>query len=161
MRNDCATSEAASLFVDCKPCGFPLEEARDLITIYDDLNFASDRLSTQIRTLTLGVLALVWLFLSGGKEAPALKLVAKPKKLLAIAGICILTLLIETVQYWAFYLSSNAVRKEAEDNDQREAEYDETSRMRRLQQGCFWAKQITALIATGWLLVTLLVSIIQ
>jgi hypothetical protein len=130
-----------------------------LTAIYERLDFASDRLSTQIRTLTLGVLALVWLFLSGGKDVPALKLRAGHKQLLVLAGLCVLTFLIDAVQYWASYLSSNAVRREAESQDQTEAEYDEASFMRRLQQGSFWAKQITAVLATAWLLVILILSI--
>jgi len=130
-----------------------------LTTIYENLDFASDRLSTQIRTLTLGVLALVWLFLSGSKDVPALKLGGTNLPLLAIAALCILTLLIDAVQYWAYYLSSNAVRREAEDNNEKVAEYDETSFLRRLQQGCFWAKQITSVLATAWLLLILVVSV--
>lgn len=132
-----------------------------LTKIYDNLNFASDRLSTQIRTLTLGVLALIWLFLSGGKDVASLKLVAGKKQLLSIAGLCVLTLLSDAVQYWASYLSSNAVRQKAERAKQSEAEYDERSFMRRLQQGSFWAKQITAIIATTWLLLILARSIGQ
>lgn len=130
-----------------------------LTTIYENLNFASDRLSTQIRTLTLGVLALVWLFLSGGKDVSALKLGASNEPLLAIAALCVLTLLIDAAQYWASYLSSNAVRREAESENRSEAEYNETSRLRRLQQGCFWAKQISAVLATAWLLGILVVSV--
>jgi len=130
-----------------------------LTTIYENLNFASDRLSTQIRTLTLGVLALVWLFLSGSKDVPALKLGDTNVPLLVIAALCVLTLLIDVVQYWASYLSSDAVRREAESKSQTTAEYDETSLLRRLQQWCFWAKQITSVLATAWLLLILVVSV--
>lgn len=130
-----------------------------LTTIYENLNFASDRLSTQIRTLTLGVLALVWLFLSGNKDVHALKLVASNEQLLAIAALCVLTLLIDATQYWLSYLSSNAVRREAESKKRTDAEYNETSLLRRLQQGCFWAKQISAVLATAWLLLILVVSV--
>jgi len=130
-----------------------------LTDIYKDLDFATDRLSTQIRTLTLGVLALVWLFLSGGKDIPALKLRAGNRQLLAIAGLCVLTFLIDAVQYWALYRSANTVRREAEGHNRKEAEYDEASLVRRLQHGCFWAKQTTALLATIWLLLILLLSI--
>src|SRR5712692_9583308 len=130
-----------------------------LTDIYKHLDFATDRLSTQIRTLTLGVLALVWLFLSGGKDVPALKLRVGNKQLLAIAGLCVLTFLLDAVQYWAFYRSANAVRREAESQKRTQAEYDESSFMRRLQKGCFWAKQITAVLATAWLLVTFALSI--
>ena len=130
-----------------------------LTTIYENLDFASDHLSTQIRTLTFGVLALVWLFLSGGKDVPALKLGVTNEPLLVIAALCVLTLLIDAAQYWAYYLSSNAVRREAESKNRTEAEYDETSLLRRLQQGCFWAKQVSAVLATAWLLLILVVSV--
>lgn len=130
-----------------------------LTTIYENLNFASDRLSTQIRTLTLGVLALVWLFLSGSKDVPALKLGFTNEPLIAIAALCVLTLLIDAAQYWAYYLSSNAVRRKAEKASKTEAEYDETSFLRRLQQFCFWTKQISAVLATAWLLLILVVSV--
>lgn len=130
-----------------------------LTKIYENLDFASDRLSTQIRTLTLGVLALVWLFLSGDKDAPALKLSTDKRQLLAIAGLCVLTFLIDAVQYWAYYLSSNAVRQKAEDDQKKEAEYNEATFMHRLQRVSFWAKQITSVLATAWLLVILVLSI--
>lgn len=126
-----------------------------LTDIYDNLNFASDRLSTQIRTLTLGVLALVWLFLSGSKDVSAINLGTSNRPLLAIAGLCVLTLLIDAVQYLASYLSSNSTRREAESKNQTEAEYDEASKLRRLQQACFWAKQISSALATIWLLLIL------
>ena len=126
-----------------------------LTAIYERLDFASDRLSTQIRTLALGVLALVWLFLSGSRDVADLKLNVGKKQLLAIAALCVLTLLIDAAQYWASYLSSNSVRRTAETSHKKEAEYDETTWTRRLQQGSFWAKQLTALLATAWLLIIL------
>src|SRR2546423_1300308 len=130
-----------------------------LTKVYERLDFVSDRLSTQIRTLTLGVLALVWLFLSAGKNAPAISLIAGNKQLLGIATLCVLTLLLDASQYWASYVSSNAVRKEVESKNLTQADYDETSFLRRLQVGCFWAKQFTAIVATAWLLLILFLSV--
>jgi len=130
-----------------------------LTNIYAALDFASDRISTQVRTLALGVLAVVWLFLSGSKDVAALNLSAGNRQLLSVAGLCVFTLLIDAVQYVASYLSSNAVRKAAEKANETKAEYDENSAMRRVQQACFWAKQITAVLATGWLLVIIVRSI--
>ena len=127
--------------------------------IYEDLNFTSDRLSTQIRTLTLGVLALVWLFLSGNENVAKLNLTAGNRSLLTIAGLCVVTLLLDAIQYWAFYFSANAVRKRAEKQKSAEASYDEKSGFRRLQRLSFWAKQFTALAATVWLLAILLRTI--
>lgn len=122
-----------------------------LTKIYENLDFATDRLSTQIRTLTFGILALVWLFLSGSKDVPALQLGSK-RQLLGVALLCVLTLFIDVVQYWSSYMSSNDVRKTTEERNEKEAAYDETSILRRLQRGCFWVKQVTALLATVWFL---------
>jgi len=129
-----------------------------LTKIYEHLDFASDRLSTQIRTLTFGILALVWLFLSGGRDVAALR-IDGTYQLLGLAALCVLTLLIDAVQYWSSYMSSNTVRKQAEEQNETEAAYDETSLWRRLQRGCFWAKQVTALLATIWLLILLVRTI--
>jgi hypothetical protein len=129
-----------------------------LTKIYENLDFATDRLSTQIRTLVFGILALVWLFLSGSKDVPALKIGSK-YQLLGVAFLCVLTLLIDAVQYWSYYMSSNSVRRTAEAQNKKEAEYDETSLLRRLQRGSFWAKQVTALLATIWLLILIVRTI--
>ena len=130
-----------------------------LETIYDNLNFATDRLSTQIRTLTLGDLALVWLFLSGNKEVPLLKLGGSTDPLLLIASLCVITLLIDAIQYWAYYYSSKAVRIKAEAAGEEEAEYDESTFLFRVQMGSFWLKQFTAMLATLWLLVLIFCSV--
>jgi hypothetical protein len=130
-----------------------------LTSIYTNLDFASDRISTQVRTLAVGVLAVVWLFLSGSKDVAALNLSAGKRQLLTVAGLCVLTLLIDAVHYVASYLSSNAVRKAAEKANKTEAEYDVNSAMRRVQETCFWAKQITSVLATAWLLVIIVRSI--
>ena len=97
---------------------------------------------------------------SFGKYVAALNLKAGNTQLLIIAGLCVLTLLIDAIQYVASYLSSNAVRKAAEKAGKKEAEYDETSVMRRIQVAMFWVKQMTAALATGWLLVIIFRSIV-
>jgi hypothetical protein len=130
-----------------------------LTSIYDDLNFASERLSTQIRTLTFGTLALTWLFLTGSKDVTPLHVPSHSRWLLGIAFLCVLTLLIDATQYWSFYLSANSVRKHAEAAHHHDAEYDETSVTRRLQQTCFWLKQVTAACAAIGLLVILATAV--
>ena len=129
-----------------------------LAKICDDLNFSSDRLSSQLRTLTFGILAVVWLFLSRNKEVSALK-IGSSGALLGIVFLCVLTLLIDATQYWASYVSANAVRKAAERANREEAEYDEGSSLRRLQQMCSWSKQITALLAAVWLLAIVAITV--
>jgi hypothetical protein len=38
--------------------------------VHEELQFISDRISTQVRSLAAAVIALVWLFLSGGRTRP-------------------------------------------------------------------------------------------
>ena len=124
--------------------------------IYEDLNFATDRLSTQVRSLVLGILALVWAFLSGTKDVLPLKIGASKAPLVLIGGICIFTLVLDLLQYMCFYLSANRVRLRAKADT---AEYDEHSGIRRLQRFLFWAKQFTTLGAAAWLLTLILVTV--
>jgi hypothetical protein len=127
--------------------------------IYDDLNFATDRLSAQVRTLVLGILALVWAFLSSNKDVLPLKLGASKEPLVLIGAICILTLVLDLLQYMCSYVSANRVRRRAEAGHQDTAEYDEASGVRLLQRFLFWAKQITTLGAAAWLLTLILVTV--
>ena len=126
--------------------------------IHEDLDFATDRISTQVRTLTFGILALVWLFLSGNKDVPILKIGGR-EPLLMIAGLCIATLLIDVTQYWSMYRSARQVLQHADDNKLTEAEYDNKRLMRRMQQACFWLKQVLAAIAAVWLIALIFVSV--
>lgn len=126
--------------------------------IHEDLDFATDRISTQVRTLTFGILALVWLFLSGNKDVPILKIGSRGP-LLMIAGLCIATLLIDAMQYWSMYRSARKLLRYADDNNLTEAEYNDKSLMRLLQQACFWLKQVLAAIAALWLIALIFVSV--
>jgi hypothetical protein len=127
--------------------------------IYDDLNFATDRLSTQVRTLVLGILALVWAFLSGNKDVLPLRLGASKEPLVLIGAICILTLVLDLLQYMCLYVSANQVRQRAEAANDDTAEYDERGGIRRIQRFLFWAKQVTTLGAAVWLLILIVVTV--
>jgi hypothetical protein len=131
-------------------------------TVYEDVNFAADRLSTQVRSLTFGTLALAWIFLSKSKDFPAMKITSGNRQMLGISILCVLTLLIDATQYWAYYLSANSLRKTLERKKQDDAEYteyDETTLLWNLTQASFWAKQTTALIGAAWLLVLVAMTV--
>jgi hypothetical protein len=128
--------------------------------IYGDLDFATDRLSSQIRALTAGILALVWVFLSGGKDAPKLG-VGSNEPLVLIGGLCILTFLLDALQYWAMFVSADTVRKKAEKLKHTEAEYDEKSFARRVQTWTFWGKQVSCAVSAFWLLAVIVLSVWQ
>lgn len=72
-------------------------------TVLADLDFASDRLSTQVRQLALGELALIWALLVGEKQ---LGLPLQKVWLIRIAFLSLMTMALDFCQYVAAYLAS-------------------------------------------------------
>src|SRR6266566_3397822 len=77
--------------------------------ILDDLNFITDRISTQVRTLALGVLGFIWGIIIS--DSPIAKSIAEPlhAQLLGIAGGALLTMFLDFSQYVAGYESTVSV----------------------------------------------------
>lgn len=63
----------------------------------------SGQISSIVRTLALGVLAVTWLFLSGGKDAPAMVSLVPKAVMLIIAALCVFSLALDLLQYMAAY----------------------------------------------------------
>jgi len=114
---------------------------------YTELQFLSDRISTQVRWLAAGVIALVWMFLAGGKNSPSLPLPPNRDVLLTAAWLAIVALLLDYMHYIFGYASTMLSLKKVEDAGGKEVTYDYTSRMYRMRVFFFWAKQIVAVSA--------------
>jgi hypothetical protein len=71
--------------------------------VLDDLNFATDRLSAEVRQISLGLLALIWALLVGEVK---LNIAADAKLLLIVAALAILAMVIDFIQYIAGYFAS-------------------------------------------------------
>ena len=110
-----------------------------------DLDFCSIQIGTQTRTIAVGVLALVWLFLAGGSNAPSLPVKPNQLALLAAGGMAILSLVIDYFQYLFGYINSRQVLAEAEARKSAKATFDYTSTLYRLRRGSFWFKQVATL----------------
>jgi hypothetical protein len=119
--------------------------------VYEELQFTSDRISTQTRTIALSVLALVWLFLAGGTSKPTLPVQPDRGSLLITGALALGSLLLDYLQYVLGYFATNAVRAKTEDASLTEAEYDYKDIRYRARKVCFWAKQVAALVGLGYL----------
>jgi hypothetical protein len=119
--------------------------------VHEELRFISDRISTQVRSLALAAIALVWAFLVGGSEAPALAGALGRGALLATAVLAIAALAADYLQYFFGYVDSERVRRQAEAAGAREVEYSYTALTYRLRTLFFWLKQVLALGAVGTL----------
>jgi len=121
----------------------------ELIT---ELDFVTDKISSQVRTVAIGVLALAWGLLIGeSSTAKAITVHIKWHLLLAGAA-AIFTMFLDFLQYVVGYQSTLALYKEMKAAGVEEGQFDTKSSLYRLRGFLFNAK-IWALIATVlWLL---------
>lgn len=123
--------------------------------IIEDLDFVTDRLSTQVRQLALGVLAVVWALLVAAKSE--LRLDWSPVLLLALAGLSILTLLVDFLQYVAAYFASRRALDDVESGGT--GQYRASWLSWRLRRWCFGAKLVVCVVTVGVFLGAILVSV--
>ena len=89
----------------------------DRKVVLDELDFLTDRISTQVRTVSLSLIAVSWLFLGGGGNEMA-AFVAKPNTtLLLISGaFCLIAIFSDYLQYVMGYLNTTSVLKQGGDH---------------------------------------------
>lgn len=108
--------------------------------ILDDLDFVSDRISTQVRLLGLGVLAFVWGIIISDSQVAKSIIQPLSSQLLGIAGGALLTLLLDFLQYIAGYLNTASVLNKMEKQKATEATYNYQSLGFRFRRFFFWSK---------------------
>ena len=95
--------------------------------IIEELRFISDRLSTQVRMVALGLLAITWTILVG--ESAFLRKLSEGlgKSLLLISVLSVFVLLIDFLQYVIGYIYVNKTLKAAEAKGLTETDFDPDS----------------------------------
>lgn len=122
--------------------------------ILDEQAFATNRISTQVRTVGLSIIAVSWVFLSGSVDVSAIPANKPgPTMLYWCIVLSFLSLVFDYFQYWAAYKSSLATHDKGPDKDG-EYRFNLTSahyRMRRwffhLKQWVLWAAILVFLLA--------------
>lgn len=123
--------------------------------ICEDLDVLSDKISDLTRTISLSVLALVWLFIAGGANAPTLRMMPN-RGLLLLAGLLVLlSLLSDYLQFVTGYSNSKELLAVAEASENKQAKYTTSSFLYRARTLFFWLKQAFALAS----LVALLIAV--
>lgn len=126
------------------------EEGSALQRVTADLDFVSDRLSSQVRSISIGVIALVWAVSVGDLKNG----VAPPQApLLAIGAAAVLTMGFDFLQYVAAYWSGQKALKSAVSGG--DGLFDPTWRSYRLRAFFFWVKLCSAAL-TGLAMIVVL-----
>jgi hypothetical protein len=121
--------------------------------VLERLAAVSDRISLQVRTLALGLLAFTWAIFVGDSDLPTRLAIAFKWHLLLIAGLAIAALALDLLQYVVGYLVADSLRMRLESTNTEKGEYEYDSFGYRTQTWCFFGKQIVIGIAVCWLLV--------
>jgi hypothetical protein len=127
----------------------------DKKTTLEDQNFNSDRLSTQVRFVALGLLAVVWALVINPPEQIAIS----RQGLLWVACIVISSMLIDLVQYAAGYESSRRLYRDLEAGHERG--YRKKGFLYRVRGWCFWGKQVGVLVAGLLFLLVVIPSLLE
>jgi hypothetical protein len=126
------------------------------------LDLLSTQISTQVRTISLGVLAVTWLFISGSKDSPALLGKIPKWELVTVACLCLIALVLDMAQYCiAFYKvrkAYDATRASKTDtNPDPKVTYPKDNWRNRF----FYAKQVFAGGGALWLVVASVIALFQ
>lgn len=122
--------------------------------VLEDLNFSSDRISNQVRTLSLGVLALVWLFLSGNTDVAGLDMLSYRYQLVCIGILVIIVMLLDLGQYVVSYYYSSILNRTGESYDPKHLLY-------KSRYYLFWGKLIFVVSGSLWIVILLVLRIFE
>jgi hypothetical protein len=130
-----------------------LEESKSKL---DEL---SAQISTLVRTLALGVLAVAWLFLSGDSDSPPVLKAVSSRQLVFIALLSVSATALDLLQYVVAYRQVKLARRAAIANAALEVRY-KSSIYKSARVVCFWGKLLAAGLAAAWLVVLVFFAVL-
>ena len=127
----------------------------ELKEITEELEFISDKLSTQVRTVAIGLLAITWAILVGDSSFLRKLSEGLGKRLLLIAVLSVFVLLVDFIQYVIGYVYVYKALKAAEAENLTEIDYDPDSSLYQFRSILFWTKQFVLIVTLVLFLVVL------
>lgn len=125
----------------------------------------SATVSSQVRSISIGILALTWLFLSGTQPTISSKFASDTTQLLIIAILCLLALTFDFLQYIFALLETDSAINEAErgmpqegstDPDDGDFGYTVNDTRRIFVTALFWMKIIQLISASCWIIILMI-----
>jgi len=111
--------------------------------VMEEMDFLSDRISSQVRTIALGLLAITWGLLIGQSVVAAE--ISRDTKggFLVIGTIAILSMFLDFLQYFFGYWNNRKLLNKMEEENKQEGEYNYLACSYRLRDAFFWIKQVS------------------
>lgn len=128
------------------------QDGLTLAQLGKELDTYSVAISTQVRTINLGVLGLSWLMLLGDEKLANVAPKLSHPALMAIALACLLALVLDLGQYLLGERAVLAAFDDANKSEQGSAEYNEASFAYRAPFWCYRAKLVLTLMAAAMLI---------
>lgn len=126
---------------------------RNKETLLEELNWLTDKISSQVWTLNLGTLATTWSLLIAAGSVDKLRIGSN--NAIPIMALCISAMLCELVQYLAGYANARLILDGLQNSGRTEFEYDKAAPLYILREACFYGKIALSFAAAIWLLVIL------
>lgn len=120
--------------------------------VFEELQWLSDRISSQVRTISVSLLIITWGLIIGRPNVSSRLTEGFKKNLMCVGILALVVLLGDFLQYFFGYINNDCLRKKIERTGQNEAEYDYNSKTYKIRGFLFWFKQIALLIACFWFL---------
>ena len=123
--------------------------------VIEQLNQLTDRLSTQVRTVALAVLALTWGLLIGESDVALSVTQSLKTHLLAIGAMAIVVMFMDFLQYVCGHRNTSRLLSKMEEKDLKETEYDYEALSYKCRRWLFLSKQWVLAFTVIWLLIVL------
>jgi hypothetical protein len=119
--------------------------------LVEELDWLTDKISSQVWTLTLGTLATTWSLLIAAGNVEKLRIGSA--NAIPIMFLCIVAMLCELGKYLAGCFNARSILDRLERSGQAEFDYDKSAPLYILRKLCFYGEVAPSFAAAIWLLV--------
>jgi len=129
--------------------------------VVEEYQFVSDKISTQVRTVALGIIAFIWILLIGKDPLPFPFSPGFKRQFFVIGFLCLLILFFDFLQYFFSYLLTSRLIDKTEADKKTEAVYNYNDIRYRLCNIFFIAKIVALFIAVLWISVLVIIYVVS
>jgi hypothetical protein len=127
----------------------------------EERTFITDRISTQVRIIGIGLLATTWSLLFGKVDSFKDIILQCRTHFIIIGTIAMTALALDYLQYLFSYTNIDKKLSEMEDNHLKESDYNYDDKYYKLSKWSFVGKQVVLLVGLGYFFSCMIYIIIE